>query len=170
MNKNKRISHCFTAIVCTLFYFSASCVAANEPKSYLQLWRSIDTYHVDRANDEASFEQNQVTSIFYGRWFAGTFVNSYQRRSELVGYHFWYNISENEDWFWHYGASVAAATGYGRELATNIDGLVTLGVSPFAGVKWKFNHNWALGLDVIYIPTDNDGVFVSGLNISFRLD
>ena len=137
---------------------------------YLQLWHGVNTYHVDRANDEANLEQNKITAVFYRRWIFGTFINSYSRRSELLGYNLWYWGFDEPKYHWHYGMSVAAATGYGRELATNIDGRITLGISPFIGIKYHFTDKLAVGVDSMYLPTDNGGVFVTGLNLSVKLD
>ncbi|NVK23333.1 MAG: hypothetical protein HWE10_00255 [Gammaproteobacteria bacterium] len=135
----------------------------------LTIWQGINTYHVDRANDEANNEENRITALFYGRWFVGRFINSYSKPSELIGYHFWHVTEESDNWWWHYGASVAAATGYGRNLASNIDGLITIGLSPFAGARFNVSKNVKLGLDTLYLPTDNGGVLVSGVTLTIEL-
>lgn len=134
----------------------------------ISLWIGLDTYHVDRENDEANNEQNEINALFYNRWIFSSFINSYSRRSELIGYQLWHWPNETEKFYYHYGVAVAAATGYGRELASNIDGVVTLGVSPYLGGQYKFNARWSSGLDIMYLPTDNGGVFVWGLNLSYR--
>lgn len=149
---------------CLLALFFYSSVCAND----LTLWQGVKTYHVDRANDEANNESNQITAVFYNRWLFSSFINSYSRRSELIGYNFWYWPYESERYFYHFGISIAAATGYGRELKSNIDGLVTIGVSPFAGIKYKLSKHWFVGTDLLYLPTDNGGVLVSGLNLTYR--
>ena len=150
--------------ICLFICFFYSPVKADE----LVIWQGVKTYHVDRANDEANNESNQITAIFYNRWLFSSFINSYSRRSELIGYNFWYWPYEQEHYFYHFGISLAAATGYGRELKTNIDGKITLGISPFAGIKYKLNTKWLVGTDLLYLPTDNGGVLVSGLNITYR--
>lgn len=149
---------------CLLALFFYTSTYAND----LTLWQGVKTYHVDRANDEANNESNQITAIFYNRWLFSSFINSYSRRSELIGYNFWYWPFEEKNYFYHFGISIAAATGYGRELKSNIDGIVTIGVSPFAGIKYKISKHWLVGTDLLYLPTDNGGVLVSGLNLTFR--
>ena len=168
MNKKIDRRQRFGNFISLFFIIICSFQTISAEGDILQLWVSTNTYHVDRANDEANFEQNQITSIFYDRWFFGSFINSYSRRSEILGYHYWYYPHQKDQLFYHYGVSLAVATGYGRELATNVDGRVTLGISPFAGVKYFFTDKWALGADVLYIPTDNGGVFVSGVNLNYR--
>jgi len=168
MNKNLKLSQRFGKFILFFFIFTPYLSANSSSGDFLQIWRSVNTYHVDRANDEANFEQNAITSVFYGRWFFGSFINSYSRRSEILGYHYWYYPNRTGNTFYHYGVSLAIATGYGRELATNIDGIVTFGISPFAGGKYFVNPKWAIGADVLYIPTDNGGVLVSGLNINYK--
>lgn len=170
MNKKTQLSQRFAKFMIIFICFSCSLPTFSSSKEYLQLWRGVHTYHVDRANDEADFEQNQITAIFYRRWIFGTFINSYSRRSDLLAYNVFYRGYDHTNLHWHYGMSVAAATGYGRELATNIDGRITIGISPFIGVKYHISNKWAVGIDSMYLPTDNGGVFVSGLNINYRLD
>ena len=167
MNKKNPLGQRFGKFILIFLGFSLHFSTNSQTRDILQVWHSVNTYHVDRANDEANFEQNAITSIFYNRWFFGSFINSYSRRSEILGYHYWYYPNKKDNVFYHYGVSLAIATGYGRELATNIDGVITVGISPFAGAKYFIDEDWAIGADILYIPTDNGGVFVSGVNINY---
>lgn len=166
MNKNNGLSQLLTAFIYIIVLFQACYVYADE-SSQLTMWASVKTYHVDRANDDANFEQNQIKTIFYDRWFLGHFINSYRKESWLFGYQMWHYELDWQPWQLQYGVSLAAATGYGRELATNVDGIVTLGVSPYFGMDYQVNDTWSVGADILYIPTDNGGVFVSGVSLGY---
>lgn len=171
MNKNTTLSEFFRPIVLIIIITTLNIGSLNAAESKnVALWVGVDTHHIDRANDEANNEKNKITSIFYNRWFVSSFINSYSKRSYLVGYHVWYNqmIFLNTDFDINYGLSIAAATGYGRNLATNIDGLVTLGLSPFIGAKYPIHKHWQLGGDIIYIPTDNGGVLTTGVSLNYQ--
>lgn len=169
MNKNNELSQFLRPIIFIISAMNIWPIKAAE-SSDIAIWSGINTYHVDRTNDNANNEDNKITSIFYNRWFVSSFINSYDKRSYLLGYHVWYNQLSTFDSSVevNYGVSIAAATGYGRNLATNIDGIVTLGVSPFLGVAYNLNPNWAMGGDVLYIPTENGGVLTSGVKLRYR--
>ncbi|MDC2890915.1 hypothetical protein [Psychrosphaera algicola] len=169
MNKNNELSQFLRPIIFIIITLNSWSTNAAQ-NQHVALWLGLDTYHVDRTNDNATNENNKITSIFYNRWFISTFINSYNKRSYLLGYQIWYNqmpfFDSNIEI--SYGVSIAAATGYGRNLATNIDGIVTLGVSPFVGAEYDVNQDWTIGGDLLYIPTDNGGVLTSGLKLRYR--
>lgn len=169
MNKNNGLSQLLTALILASIFLFPIDVNANN-RTNISFWTSVLTHHVDRTNDIASFEENNVNAFFYNKWLFGHFINSYRRESFILGYQFWhYEIDwPKQDLLLQYGVTIAAATGYGRELATNIDGRVTLGISPYAGVKYWITNDWGIGADLLYLPTDNGGVVVSGLNLTWR--
>lgn len=169
MNKNSTIRQLFLKISAFLLIIATNKLMASNFDDELTFWRGVNTYHVDRQNDNADDEQNRITAVFYNRWFVGFFNNSYSKPSEIVGYQAWHSSKKSNNWRWQYGLSVALATGYKDELASNLDGLLTFGISPYFGLKYQFNSDIALGLDSLYLPTDNGGVFVSGINFSVRI-
>jgi hypothetical protein len=166
MYKKILLRQYFEKLTVILLIISTNKSMASQEEASLTLWQGVNTYHVDRANDEANDEKNRISAVFYDRWFVGFFNNSYSKPSEIVGYQIWHNHNQAVNWQWQYGVSVALATGYQDELATNIDGLVTFGISPYLGVKYRFNRHYALGLDTLYVPTDNGGVLVTGINFT----
>ena len=155
----------FKVILTSLLLVKSSSVYSSE----LTIWHSVNTYHVDRANDEANDENSKVITVFYNDWFIGSFNNSYSKRSEILGYKIWKKHWTFNKQQFETGFSIALATGYGRELWSNIDGIVTLGVSPSIGWSYRLSEDHKLGIDVLYLPTDNGGVFVSGINVTFIL-
>lgn len=161
---------CYSYFVVFMLAVVAVFFCADTKAQRLSLWYGIDTYHVDRAMDDADNEQNKINAIFYDRWLFSTFINSYSKRSELIGYNVFYEFNQQPNYYYHYGLTIAAATGYGRNLWSNIDGVITIGVSPFLGGQVKLSKQWWAGLDMLYLPTDNGGVLVSGLNITFQYD
>ena len=167
MNKKRNIGHPFWQFILSLVLFSFVFPTFGKELNLIQFWQGVNTVHVRHDPEAGLTEQNRITSIFYNRWYVGSFINSFSKRSEILGYHYWYYPHRQEDWFYHYGVSIAVATGYGRKLASNIDGRLTFGLSPFAGGKFFLNQKWAIGADVLYIPTDDGGVFVTGLNINY---
>lgn len=164
--KNKtNFSQRLTQLIAILAIFSLFPVQAQEKPYQLTLWQGVHTYHVDRSKDGASNEENKISAIFYQDWFVGFFNNSYEKQSEIVGYRVWYKNWQTTNWQLDTGVYVALATGYDDNLATHIEGILTFGFSPYVGAYYQFAENYSFGVDSMYVPTDNGGVFVTGLGL-----
>lgn len=168
MNKNQHLNQYLSIIFAISMLLTTALASFSVQAEQLSFWRGIYTYHVDRSGD-AIDETNHMTSIGYNRWFVGAFKNSYSKQSEVIGYKAWFHQWDFDNNKFEAAFYVAAATGYDKELWSNIDGLVTIGLSASLGWRYQLSSAYWIGADVLYLPTDNGGVFASGLNLTIDL-
>lgn len=133
-------------------------------------WIGIKTYHISR--EEPVNEDNKVLGLRYNRWFGARFDNSFNDPSWAIGYAVWqwdrpFLGRYLNNWDYTLRLSPGVAYGYGNRFALSINGF-TPGIIPSVGLEWSFSQKWILGTDLLYIWTEQGGVFLQGVHLAWK--
>ncbi len=138
-----------------------------EKKNSVALNTSLFTWHLYRGQDFN--EDNEVLGLLYNDWFFTRYHNSHFGTSYGFGYKWkeWQkplgdNLRLDTDlWF-------GTANGYDDVGFQNRIGQWVIVLLPTVELNWQISDSWSAGLNQLYVPTDQGGVFVTGALVYYH--
>lgn len=156
-------------ITCIFLLMVCSSLSSQENETVeITLLTGIGTYHM--SENPAHNNDNHIVGFLYNRWFITHYKNSHLGESWGLGYalgNWQYLPNPDSPFMFRTRMWTGVATGYGDRLLIHW-GPLTLAFLPEFSTELELSEHWSTGFSGLYIPTDAGGVWVNGIQLSYR--